>query len=151
MRARHIRKPANSSMGLAGPDVCEEGREGCRAPGGKWDSERLSAKLSPFSPCILVVQMHGYYRILTCMLTHPKRSPQFRKSRPIMKMYTLLRGRLPSQTNFQVPITLISALDLAERTYQIPSASPHAAPGPFLSPGLSAPLLGGCCGSEYKC
>lgn len=58
-------------------------------------------------------------------------------------MYTLLRGRLPSQTNFQVPITLISALDLAERTYQIPSAPPHAAPGPFLSPGLSAPLLGG--------
>lgn len=70
-----------------------------------------------------------------------------KKSHPIMKIYILLRVR--SQTSRCQLNFLISNLRLG-RVFSEPLLRPQAAPGPFLSPGLSASLLGGCC-SAYKC
>lgn len=74
-----------------------KGREGDGGPlGWKWASEPLSARLSTLSPA---AQSAGpgkdalCYRTLTHMLIHPKSLSQFRESHPIMKMYTLPKGK----------------------------------------------------------
>lgn len=85
----------HSWIGLDGRPV--KGREGEGGPlGRKWASEPLSARLSTLSPA---AQSAGpgkdalCCRILTHVLIHPKSLSQFRKSHPIMKMYTLAKGK----------------------------------------------------------